>query len=70
MDDSRNTKKIYEADLTQRPTKWRLKNRWNGDVENDIKVWELLTGDEWLRIWPDGGQQGRRLLFLDSGATE
>jgi hypothetical protein len=35
------------------------------------KRWELLTGDEWLMIWPDGGQQlGRRLFFLGSGAEE
>ena len=37
LDDARNTNKIYEADLTPKLTKWRRKDRWKCDVENDIK---------------------------------
>jgi hypothetical protein len=37
LDDARNTKQIYEADLNRKPTTGRPKERRNGDAENDIK---------------------------------
>ena len=43
LDDARNTKKIYEADLTQKPIKERPKDRWKGDVENGIKTMGIIN---------------------------
>jgi hypothetical protein len=48
LDDARNTKKIYEADMTQKPTKGISKDRWKGDVENDRK-----DGINWRRMTQD-----------------
>jgi len=71
LDDAGNAKKIYEADLTQKPTKWRPKNRWKGDVENGIKKMGIIN---WRQMAQDMAgwrtATGRRLFFLDSGATE
>jgi hypothetical protein len=69
MDDARNTKKIYQANLHHKRPKGRPKDRRKYDVENDI--WELLIGDKQRRIGLDGGEQPRRRVSsLDSGATE
>lgn len=50
LDDARNTKQIYEADLNRKSTKERPKDRWNGDAENDIKKMGIIN---WRRMGQD-----------------
>lgn len=45
LDDARNTKQIYEADLNRKPTNGRPMDRRNGDAENDKK-----NGINWRRM--------------------
>jgi hypothetical protein len=37
MDDARNTKKIYQANLYQKRPKGRPKARWKNYVQNDVR---------------------------------
>jgi hypothetical protein len=41
MDDARNTKKIYQANLHQKRPKGRPKARWKDDVENEVRKMEI-----------------------------
>jgi hypothetical protein len=70
-DDTRYTKKIYQANLHQKRPKGRPKAGWKGDVENDIKKMEIVNWrqEAWHR---DGWKRATRetLIFLDCGATE
>jgi hypothetical protein len=71
MDDARNTQKIYQASLHQKGPKGTTKTRWKDNVENDIRKMGFV---KWRQVAQDGDgarkQQGGRLCFLDSGATE
>ena len=43
MDDARNSKKIYQANLHQKIPKGRPKARWNDDVDNDLRRMGIIT---------------------------
>jgi hypothetical protein len=44
VDDVRNAKKIYQANLHHKRPKGRSKARWKDDVENGMKKCALLLG--------------------------
>jgi len=62
VDDVRNTKKIYQANLHHKRPKRRSTTRWKDDVENGIKNYALLLGKKWHRTGIEG-PNGRRLSF-------
>ena len=70
MDDARNTKKIYHANLhKKKQPKVRSRARWKDEGENDIRKigivkWRQVAHDRnrWRRA-----KQGSHLSFLDSG---
>jgi hypothetical protein len=56
MDDARNSKKLYQANLFHKRPKGRPKARWKDDVDNDIRKigstnWREVVQDrdEWRR---------------------
>jgi hypothetical protein len=55
MDDARNTKKIYQANLHQKRPKGRPKARWKDDVEIIQEIRKLLTGDKQRTMEMGGG---------------
>jgi len=63
VDDVRNSKKIYQANLHHKRLKGRFKARWKDDVENDIKKRALLLGKKWHRKGMDGGATWGGLSF-------
>lgn len=54
MDDVRNAKKIYQANLHHKRPKGRSTTRWKDDVENGIKKNALLLGKKWHRTGIEG----------------
>ena len=61
MDDARNTKNIYQANLHQKRPKGRSKARWKDDVENDVTKTRIVNyrqvaqdGDGWRTATGEG----------------
>jgi hypothetical protein len=46
MDDTRNNRKMYEANLHLKRQKGRPKARWKGDIENEIRKKRVVNWRE------------------------
>ena len=51
MDDARNTKKIYKANLHQKRPKGRPNARWKDNMQNDIRNMGIVN---WGQVAQDG----------------
>ena len=65
MDDARNTKKIYEADLHQERPKGRPTAKQKNHMENDSRKMGIVN---WTQVAED--RDGSWTATRDSGATE